>query len=84
MVMEVGQEDFIRSQMMAVYTIMIFQGWDWQICFQAINAHASVSNNVNLYMEQIFLKVPCTHSYCRLSGGCSFIRHLDAEMLATS
>ena len=46
MVMEVGQEDFIRSQMMAVYTIMIFQDWDWRICFQAINAHVSVSNNV--------------------------------------
>ena len=44
--MVVGQEDFIRLQMMAVYTIMIFQGWDWRICFQAINAHVSVSNHV--------------------------------------
>ena len=40
------QEDFIRLQMMAVYTIMIFQGWDWRICFQAINVHVSVNDNV--------------------------------------
>ena len=46
MVNGLGQEDSIRLQMMAVYTIMIFQGWDWRICFQAINAHVSVSNHV--------------------------------------
>ena len=55
MVMEVGQEDFIRSQMMAVYTIMIFQGWDWRICFQAINAHVitkGVSKTAKLFKRR--------------------------------
>ena len=49
MVIGLGPGDFIRLQMIAVMgTMMIFQGWDWRICFQAINAHVNVSKSVFL------------------------------------
>ena len=40
------QEDIIRLEMIAVYSIMIFHWGELRMCFQAINAHVNVSNNV--------------------------------------